>query len=67
MKVLASKIAKELEVANHCAIYEPEISRVWPTNGERREAKIASFAKEHGWRLRHYKDGFFAIFDRDQT
>jgi hypothetical protein len=67
MKVLASKIAKELEVANHCAIYEPEISRVWPTNGERREAKIASFAKEHGWRLRHYKDKFFAIFDRDQT
>ena len=65
MKALAKQIANELERANHCAVYEPEISRVWPTNGKRREAKIALFAEMHGWRLRYYKDGFFAIFDKE--
>ena len=64
MKILASQIAKELERANHCAVYEPEITRVWPHNGNKREAKIAVFAEEHGWRLRYYKDGFCAIFDK---
>ena len=64
MKILASQIAKELEIANHCAVYEPEITRVWPHNGKKREAKIASFAEQNGWRLRYYKDGFCAIFDK---
>ena len=64
MKILASQIAKELEKANHCAVYEPEIMRVWPHNGNKREAKVAFFAEQHGWRLRYYKDGFCAIFDK---
>ncbi len=67
MKILAEKIAKELKEANHCAIYENDLNRVWPTNGKRREAAIASFAQQHGWRLRHYKDGFFAIFDKEPS
>ena len=37
MKILASRIAKELKKAKHCAVYEPELSRVWPHDGERRE------------------------------
>jgi hypothetical protein len=65
MKILASRISKELKAAKHCAVYEPELLRVWPHNGVRREAKIASFAKRHGWRLRYYKDGFCAIFDKE--
>ena len=64
MKILASRIAKELKKANHCAVYEPELTRVWPDNGDTRQAKVASFAKHHGWRLRFYKDGFCAIFDK---
>ena len=64
MRILASRIAKELESANHCAIYEPELTRVWPHNGNRREAKVALFAEQNGWRLRFYKDGFCAIFDK---
>lgn len=64
MKILASQISKELERANHCAVYEPEITRVWPDNGNKRETKIALFAEKHGWRLRYYKDGFCAIFDK---
>ncbi len=64
MKILASRISKELTKAKHCAVYEPDLSRVWPDDGNPREAQIASFAKMNGWRLRYYKDGFCAIFDK---
>ena len=64
MQVLANHIAKELKTANHCAVYEPELTRVWPSNGKAREAKVALFAKQNGWRLRFYKDCFCAIFDK---
>ncbi len=65
MEILASRIAKELKKAKHCGIYEPELSRVWPTNSTSREAEIAEFAKRFGWRLRYYKEGFCAIFDNE--
>ena len=65
MKILTRRIAKEIKEANHCAVYEPDLSRVWPDTGRSREAQIASFAKLHGWRLRFYKDGFCAIFDNE--
>jgi hypothetical protein len=64
MKMLASRIAEELKKAKHCAVYEPDLSRLWPDDGRPREAQIASFAKLNGWRLRFYKDGFCAIFDK---
>ena len=62
MKILASRIAKQLKKAKHCALYEPDLSRVWPDDGRQREPQMASFAKTHGWRLRCYKDGFCANF-----
>ena len=64
MKILASQIANELKKAKHCAVYEPELTRVWPFNGKTREAKVALFTEENGWRLRFYKDGLCAIFDK---
>lgn len=64
MKQLASQITEELKTSGYCAIYDQELERVWPTNGKRREALIAKFAKKNGWRVRHYKDGFVAIFDK---
>jgi hypothetical protein len=64
MQILARQIANELKTAKHCAVYEPELTRVWPTNGKSREAKVALFARQNGWRLRFYKDGFCAIFDK---
>ncbi len=67
MKILARRIAKELKKPKHCAVYEPELSRMWPYDGERRQAAISQFAKQHGWRLRHYKDGFCAIFDAAES
>jgi hypothetical protein len=65
MKILARQIAKALEKSKQCGIYELELSRAWPANGELREPKIAAFAERHGWRLRYYKDGFCAIFDKN--
>lgn len=67
MKILASHIAKELKKAKHCAVYEPELTRVWPVSGTSRETKVALFAQENGWRLRFYKEGFCAIFDKAPT
>ena len=66
MKILATRIAKELKRAKHCAIYEPELTRVWPDETNSR-AQIASFAEKHGWRLRHYSAGFVAIFDENPS
>jgi len=66
MKILATLIEKELKNAKHYAVYEPELARVWP-DGKSREAQVASFAKKHGWRLRHYSHGFCAIFDKEPS
>jgi len=67
MKILANQIAEELKNAKHCAIYEPELTRVWPNDGKDREREVAMFAEEHGFRLRFYKEGFCAIFDKSPS
>jgi hypothetical protein len=41
----------------HRAVYEKELQRVWPITEENRKAKIAEFAKNHGFRLAYYKQG----------
>ena len=63
MQKLVITIAKELETVAHCAIYEPELDRVWRDRNNREEA-IRLFAQSHGWRLRFYKEGLVAIFDK---
>jgi hypothetical protein len=67
MQLLASEILKELETADHCAVYEEDLKRVWPVGDPDREAKIAQFAREHDWRLRYYREGLCAIFDREPS
>src|SRR5206468_2911244 len=37
MRKLRQKIKQELRTAKHCAVYNEELLRVWPQNGERRE------------------------------
>ena len=66
MKMLASQIEHELQANgwDHCAIYEHDLIRVWPLDEPEREAKIAQFAKEYGFRLRFYRMGLCAIFDK---
>ena len=66
MKTLASLIERELEAGKwkHYAVYERKLIRIWPLDQPEREAKIAQFAKEYGFRLRFYSKGMCAIFDK---
>jgi hypothetical protein len=66
MKTLASQIDRELQVGErkHCVVYERELKRLWPLDEKDREAKIAQFAKKYGFRLRLYRKGLCAIFDK---
>jgi hypothetical protein len=64
VRTLATVVAGEIAARGLSAVYEPELSRVWPKDGRKRERQVEAFAKEHGWRLRHYRDGFVAIFDK---
>jgi hypothetical protein len=65
MELLASRIVEELKTADHFAVYEAELATFWPLSANGREAKLAKFAKENGLRLRFYKPGLCAIFDKD--
>jgi hypothetical protein len=65
MRKLIQQIKRELKAAKHCAIYEDELTRVWPDNRKARETQVTEFAQGHGLRLRYYRDGFCAIFDKE--
>ena len=43
MQKLLRQIKRELKAAKHCAVYEEELSRIWP-DGNQRESKVARFA-----------------------
>jgi hypothetical protein len=65
VKALASQIEYEIgRGRTHCAIYENELQRLWALDRKDREAKIAQFAEKYGFRLRFYKKGVCAIFDK---
>lgn len=64
MQRLANQIAEELKTVKNYRVYECDLKRVWPRSDKDREAKIARFAEEHGWRLRYYDEGLCAIFDK---
>ena len=72
MKTLAAHIATGIEDQlpagrwKHCAVYENELIRIWPLDEKDREAKLAQFAKEYGFRLAFYKPGLCAIFTPDE-
>ena len=66
MKILAKQIKPLRLEANrlgHCAVYEKELRRAWPDE-KNRKTKIEQFAKEHGFQLAYYRDGFCAIFEK---
>jgi len=71
MRRLAARIRRELEEQTaqrgRCAIYEEDLQRLWPLRQEDREAEIAKFAKEHGFKLRFYKHGLCAIFVKNYS
>jgi hypothetical protein len=65
MRKLLRQIKRELKTAKHCAVYEEELNRVWLDDGNKRAPKIARFAEDNGFRLRFYRDGLCAIFDKE--
>jgi hypothetical protein len=65
MRKLLRHIRRERKTAKHCAIYEEELTRVWPDNRSQRKPKVARFAEDHGFRLQFYRDGLCAIFDKE--
>jgi hypothetical protein len=65
METLAKQIEDGMHGEwKHCAIYERDLERLWPLNEKDREAKIAQFATQYGFRLRFYSKGMCAIFDK---
>src|SRR5262249_27771975 len=64
MKRLAAHIAKDLKTAEHSAVYEEDLMRLWPLPDER-EIELREFANEYGFRLRFYHEGLCAIFDKE--
>jgi hypothetical protein len=67
MHILASRIAHRLKTEKLYAVYEDELSRVWPMPDKEREAKIKSFASSQGLQVAFYKEGLCAIFIRDTS
>jgi hypothetical protein len=65
MRALVSRIIEELEMTGHCAVYETELECFWPLSERNREDKIRKFSEENGFRLRFYKEGLCAIFDKE--
>jgi hypothetical protein len=64
LEALAAQIHRQLESGDRCTVYEFELIRVWPLNEKDRQAKIAAFATEHGFRLQYYRIGWCAIFEQ---
>ena len=65
MQTLANHIAKKLESAMHCIVYEDDLMRVWPLGESKREDKIDRFARAYGFRLLSYEKGICAVFDKE--
>jgi hypothetical protein len=57
----------EANELGYCAIPEKELQRVWPKTRENWKAKIAHFAKEHGFPLIYYKLGLGTMFVEESS
>jgi hypothetical protein len=55
-----------LETEPHFAIYESELTRVWPATIESKDRlrEIKQFAKDNGWRVQVQDLGLVAIFSK---
>ena len=48
----------------HCTLYEKELEQICPRKDKDRKTKLAKFAEQYGFRLRFYREGLCAIFDK---
>jgi hypothetical protein len=65
METLAKQIERQMHgVWKHCMIRDVCLESIFPTHEPDREEKIAQFATKHGFRLRFFRQGMCAIFDK---
>jgi hypothetical protein len=65
METLAKQIERAMHGQwKHSIIRDEDLVRIWAINEKDREEKIAQFAKKYGFRLRFYRKGMCAIFDK---
>jgi len=55
----------EAGVWPHCAVYEKDLTRLWPLDQKDREKQIVQFAEQYGFQLRYYSKGLCAIFVKE--
>jgi hypothetical protein len=69
METLARQIEQGMHGKEwrHSAIYDKDLERLWPLNEKDREAKIAQFATQYGFRLRFYSKGMCTVFDKSPS
>jgi hypothetical protein len=48
----------------HCALYENDLKHICPRTDKDRKKKLLKFAEQYGFRLRFYREGVCAIFDK---
>ena len=46
----------------HCALYENDLAYICARKDKDRRKKLVGFAAQHGFGLRFYREGLFAIF-----
>jgi hypothetical protein len=66
MKKLTRRIEERLAVRKFCAVFESELSRIWPATlpREQRKEAIKRFAKEHNLCVTIYDPGLRAVFKK---
>src|SRR6476469_3258446 len=69
MRKLANLIETELSKQEICAIYDSQLTRVWPKNmsAAKRKQQIKRFARQHELAVTFYDVGLCAIFEKAQA
>ena len=69
MRRLASLIETELKKQQICAIYDAQLTRIWPRSMSlgKRKQQIKCFAKQHELAVTFYDVGLCAIFEKPQA
>ena len=69
MRKLATLIETELKRQEICALYDSQLTRVWPrrmSTGKRKQ-RIKRFARQHELAVTFYDVGLCAIFEKAQA
>lgn len=69
MRKLVKLIETELAEQEICAVYNSELTRVWPRSISlaKRKQQISRFAKKHDLAVTFYDVGLCAIFEKAQA